>query len=107
MFQHMPDIKHFIALWLNAILHGRTTPAHRLFLSSKTLRAKVKSDKATGELPITADLATAGRPLGTHPGVRRTIAGFTAVRMTLYASPLYLSHNQFGLVPAGLEAATR
>ena len=107
MLSHMHDIKHYIALWLNAILHGRTTSAHRYLLSSKTLRGKQKPNKATGELPRTAEETTEARPLGTHPGIRRTIAGFTAVRMTPYATALYLSLHQYGLIPAGLEVATR
>ena len=99
---------YLVAQWMNAILTCRTTPAHRRLLATKTLRGKMKPDKRTGELPTHASQVTAARPLGCHPGTRRLVAGFMAVRLTVSCRPVYIKlHQQFGLIPAGLEIGAR
>ena len=96
-----------LALWLHALLHARTTPAHRLLLSSQSLGAKLKPDKTTGKLPSTASDATAGRPLARCPIFRRLIAGFLCKLLTPHRRTLYTNLRQFGLIRSGLEAAPR
>ena len=101
------NIKDLIALCLNAMLNIGTTTAHRILLATKTLRAKLKPDKGTNHVPTDAANATAGRPLGTHPGTRRLTAGFLAIRLTSHSKAFYTSLNQYGLIPAGIEVASR
>lgn len=101
------SIFHLTAQWMHAILTCRTTPAHRRLLATKTLRGKMKPDKRTGELPKLASQVTAARPLGCHPGTRRLVAGFMALRLTVACSSVYIKIKQFGLIKAGLETGAR
>ena len=96
-----------LAQWLHALVHARTTPAHRAFLSTKILRGKVKPHPITKELPTTPEDTVAARPLACHSAIRRLIAGFIAKLVTVHLRPLYLHLTQWGLVPSGLEAAPR
>jgi hypothetical protein len=95
------------AQWLHALVHARTTPAHRVFLATKILRGKVKPHPTTKELPTTPEDTVAARPLASHSAIRRLIAGFIAKLVTVQLRPLYLHLTQWGLVPSGLEAAPR
>ena len=96
-----------LAQWLHALVHARTTPAHRAFLSTKILRGKVKPHPTTKELPTTPEDTVAARPLACHSAIRRLIAGFIAKLVTVHLRPLYLHLTQWGLVLSGLEAAPR
>ena len=96
-----------LAQWLHALVHARTTPAHRAFLSTKILRGKVKPHPTTKELPTTPEDTVAARPLACHSAIRRLVAGFIAKLVTVHLRPLYLHLTQWGLVPSGLEAAPR
>ena len=93
--------------WLQQVYLFRTTPAHRRRLASKTLNGQVKPDKQTKRLPITADGATAARPLNRHPVVRRLTAGMLSRRLTRHSRSRYTALHQYGLIPAGIEAAPR
>ena len=93
--------------WLQQIYLFRTTPAHRRRLASKTLNGQVKPDKQTKRLPTTASGATAARPLARHPVTRRLAAGMLSRRLTRHFRARYLALHQYGLVPAGIEAAPR
>lgn len=97
----------FIALWLEALRHSRTTPAHRSLLASKTLGGQVKPDKRTRTLPTSAADVTAARPLARHPITRRLVAGHIARATTPTSRSLYTTLSQFGLIRAGLEVAPR
>ena len=96
-----------LAQWLHALVHARTTPAHRAFLATKILSGKVKPHPTTKELPTTPEDTVAARPLASHSAIRRLIAGFIAKLVTVQLRPLYLHLTQWGLVPSGLEAAPR
>ena len=101
------DAFMYLALWLHSLLRSRITPRHRTLLATQTLGGKVKPDKQTGELPTCAKDTTAARPLARCPITRRLIAGFLARLLTRHRRQLYQQLFQYGLIPAGLEAAVR
>ena len=96
-----------VAQWLNSLLYGRCTPAHRRLLGTKTLGAQAKRDKQTGMLPQTAAAATSVRPLSRHPVTRRLVAGYLARRLSIEARPTFSDMGQYGMLPSGCEAASR
>ena len=67
----------------------------------------MKPHPTTKELPITPEDTVAARPLASHSAIHRLIAGFIAKLITVQLRPLYLELTQWGLVPSGLEAASR
>ena len=101
------DAFMYLALWLHALLHAKITPRHRTLLATQTLGGKVKPDKQTGQLPARAKDATAARPLARCPITRRLVAGFLARLLTRHRREHYQRLFQYGLVPAGLDAAAR
>ena len=85
LFAACTDSFPLLALWLDALLHARSTPSHRRLLASQTLGGKLKPNKSTGELPAHAADATAARPLARCPITRRLVAGYLS--RFFYTSP--------------------
>eukprot|EP00966_Prymnesium_polylepis_P019035 438812-Prymnesium_polylepis.1 len=72
---------------------------------TKSLNLAAKPNKQTGEYPEDPEDVEAARPLCRCTFTRRISTGYMAVQVTAANAGFYAENFQYGLLPAGMEAA--
>jgi len=113
-FTASADIVAAFAVWFEALLQHRTTPALRAFLRKSLARAQCKQQTFTTDdgkqikrYPKTATEISKVRPLKTHNILRRVVFGFDARLLAKAQRRELEAYGQYGMSPDGCSAAAR